>query len=134
LCVLREIRLDKARSEAIEAGRDGGVSRKQVADARCAECGLERPRVFLHEASGAFEHDERRMSLVEMADFWFDSETAKEAPAADPEHQLLCQAQLRPTAVEFAGDTAVGWLVRRSLLSSRYSFSRPTCACQARSQ
>jgi len=46
-----------------------------------------------------------------MADFWFDSETAKETPAAYPEHQFLYQAQLRAAPVEFAGDAAISWLV-----------------------
>src|SRR5690242_7041766 len=47
------------------------------------------------------------MPLVEMAHLRADIEGPQQAPACDAQHYFLLQAQLRPAAVEFAGDGAV---------------------------
>ena len=46
------------------------------------------------------------MALVEMTHLGVEAERAQQAPAADAEHQLLLQPQLRAAAVQLAGDAA----------------------------
>src|SRR5271167_271649 len=104
--VSREVSADQVGSKAIKPGSDRRVCRKQVAHACRVEADVERNTILRHKASGAFQHDERRMSLIEMAYFRFDPETLKQAPAANSEHEFLRQAQLEAAAIELAGDTA----------------------------
>src|SRR5208337_2780868 len=126
--VSREVAADQAGGEAIEAGGDGSVSREEVADARCVEADVERHTILRHEAAGAFEHDERGMPLIEMADLRLDPETLKEAPATEPEHQFLCQAQLGAATIEFARNSAIGRLVRRVIAVEQIQF-QPADLC-----
>jgi hypothetical protein len=68
--------------------------------------------VCLHETAGALEHGERRMPFVEMAHFRLNAERGKQPPPADPEKELLHQAQVRPATVKLAGDAAMHRSVR----------------------
>ena len=58
----------------------------------------------LHETACALQHGERRMAFIQVADFRLDAQRGEQSPSADPEHQFLHEAQLRPAAVKLAGD------------------------------
>src|SRR6185312_11611949 len=53
------------------------------------------------------------MPFVQVTDFGLDAESGEQPPSADPKYQLLHEAQIRPAAVELAGNPAVRWKVRR---------------------
>ena len=110
------------------------MGREQVARPGGGQRHLEGLARFLHETPGPLQDGERGVALVQMADLGPDAQAPKQPPAADAEHQLLLQPQFRSAAVQLAGDAAVGRVFAGSLLSSRYSVTRPTCTCQARSQ
>ena len=91
--------------------------------------------ILLHESAGTFQQGEGRMPFIEMADFRLDAEGIEQSPSAQPEHDLLFQAQFcarhrraRPVISRRIGAFAA------SFESSRYSLRRPTWTCQVRSQ
>ena len=77
--------------------------------------GAERQAVGPHRRARAFEHDERGVSLVEVACAGLDPERVEQAPSADPERDLLAQPHLGTVAVELAGDAPVGRFVDRNV-------------------
>jgi hypothetical protein len=99
---------DEGRRKPIEPRLDGRVGGEEVAGARDREGDVERHAVVLHEAPRPFQHGEGRVPFVEVTDLGLPPEGAQQAPAADAEHDLLEQAQLRAAAVELAGDAPQG--------------------------
>ena len=69
--------------------------------------------VCLHETAGTLQHGERRMPFIEMADFRLNAERGEQPPPADPENELLHEAQVRPAAVKLAGNASIRRKVRR---------------------
>ena len=59
------------------------------------------------EVTVALDDGERGVTLIEMTHLRGDPQRLEEPPASDTEDDLLLQAQLRPAAVELAGDPAV---------------------------
>ena len=70
------------------------------------------PGLF-HESVRAFQDGERRVPFIQMADLRVDAERAEQPPSADPEEQFLLEAQLRPAAIQLAGDPPMSGGVRR---------------------
>src|SRR5438094_4025116 len=70
-------------------------------------------RRLLHETAGAFQHGKGRMPFIQMADFRLNAKRTKQSPSADPEQYFLLEAQLRPTAIQFAGNASMRREIRR---------------------
>ena len=70
-------------------------------------------RGLLHETAGAFQHGKGRMPFIQMTDFRLNAKRAKQSPSADPEQQFLLEAQLRPAAIQLAGNPSMSGEVRR---------------------
>jgi len=49
--------------------------------------------------TGAFQHGKRCMPFVQVAVFRLNAEPGEQPPSADPEYQLLHEAQVRPAAL-----------------------------------
>ena len=108
-----QILLDQRGGETVKAGGDRGVRGKQIARTGHRQCGFEVQSAFLHKVPCAFQHGKRRMAFIQVAHLRFDAERHQQLPAADAQQYFLLQAQLRPAAVELAGDTAVCGIIRR---------------------
>ena len=119
LGVPTEVLLDEIRSEAVKAGGHRRVGGEKVPRSRDGQCDFERLPGLVHEGPGSFQNGERRMPFIQMADFRLDAKRVEQPPAADSEHNLLLQPQLRPAPVKLAGNAAVCREVRGSLLSRR---------------
>ena len=113
LGIAAEVLLDEGRSETVEAGGHRRVGGEEVARPRDGQRDFEGLPGLFHEAAGALQHGEGRMPFIQVADFRLDAERAEQPPAADPEEQFLLEAQLRPAAVQLAGDPSMGGEVRR---------------------
>ena len=62
---------------------------------------------FVHEVSRTLQHREGRMPFIQMTDFRLKAQRTKQSPSADPEQHFLFEAQLRPPAIQFAGNTSM---------------------------
>ena len=113
LGVSAEVLLDEGRSETVKAGGHRRVGGEEVARPRDGQRHFEGLPGLFHEAPGAFQHGEGRMPFIQVADFRLDAERAEQPPSADPEEQFLLEAQLRPAAIELAGDPPMSGEVRR---------------------
>jgi hypothetical protein len=105
--------LDEGGIEAVKAGSDRRVGSEEVPRSRDSQGHVKRLPCLFHEAQGAFQHGEGRMTFIQMTDFWLKAECAEQPPSADPEEQFLLEAQFRPSSIEFAGNPTVGRKVRR---------------------
>ena len=47
------------------------------------------------------------MPFIQMADFRLNTQRTKQSPSADPQQQFLLEAQLRPAAIQFAGNASM---------------------------
>ena len=112
LGITPQVLSDKIRCEAVEAGGDRCVRGKEVAGPGDGQRNLKGLPGRLHETACAFQHGERRMPFVQVADFRLDAERGEQPPPADPQDHLLHQAQVRPAAVKLAGDAAIRRKVR----------------------
>ena len=92
---------------------------EEIARARDGQRHLEGLPGVLHETARALQHRKGGVAFVQVADLRLDAQRREQAPAADPEQQFLLQAQLRPAAVQLAGDAAMRGKFAASLLSSR---------------
>ena len=110
---LRHVLLDERRRKRIEAGRHGRVGREHVAGTGGAEGVPERHVALFPEAAGAFQHEEGGVPLVEVTDVDLQLHRLERSPAADPEDDLLHEAQLVISPVQLAGDPAVHRTVHR---------------------
>lgn len=113
LGVSAEVPVDEGRREAVEARGYRGVRGEEVAGTRDGQGHVEALAAVLYECPGALEHREGRVPLVEVAHLGVQAECPEQPPAADPQHELLPEAQLRTAAVQLAGDGADGRRVRR---------------------
>ena len=104
---------DEGRSETVKAGGHRGVGGEEIAGSRNGQCDFERLPGRLHETARAFQHRERRMPLIQVADFRLDAERGEQPPSADAQDQLLHEAQIRPAAVKLAGNPPVRRKIRR---------------------
>ena len=107
LRVLLEIPLHQARRETVKARCHGSVGGKKITGARDRKCHVEWLLVVGHVRAGALQHRERGMTLIEVAYLRLQSESPQELPAADPQYELLLQAQLRTASVELGRDAAI---------------------------
>ena len=65
------------------------------------------------KAAGALQHGKGRMPFIQVTDFRLDAERAQQSPAANPKQQFLLEAQLRPAAIQLAGNSSMSGEVRR---------------------
>ena len=113
LSITAEVSFDELRCETVEARGYRGVGGEQIARSRDRQCYIEAVPGRLHETPRAFQHGERCVPFIQVANLRLDAERGKEPPAADPKDQLLHQAQVRPAAIKLAGDPAIRRKVRR---------------------
>jgi len=59
------------------------------------------------------------MPFIQVTDFRLDAKLTKQTPSANPKDYFLLEAQLRPAAIQLAGNPAMGGKFAASLLSSR---------------
>jgi hypothetical protein len=88
-CILPQVTLNQAGSEAVKPRFYGSVRCKKVAGATDGERDIERLIIVFHVATGSFQHCERSVTFIKMANFGVDSECAQEAPASNTKDQLL---------------------------------------------
>ena len=53
------------------------------------------------------------MPFIQVTDFRLNTEGREQSPSADPEQQFLFEAQLRPAAIQLAGNASMRGEVRR---------------------
>src|SRR6185295_19396256 len=113
LCVCAHILFNEAWRESIKAGIYRSVRGEEISGAGRGERDLERLPSLFHEAASALQHRARRVSFIEMTHFRRDPQRTQQPPSAHPQQQLLLEAQLRPAAIEFAGDSPMNRVVGR---------------------
>ena len=106
LRITTEVLFDKSGSETVEAGGHRRVGGEEVPRSRDGQCDIEGLRGLQHQAAGTLQHGQGCVPFVEVAHFGLDPERDEQPPATDPEEDLLGKAQLRPPAVQLAGDPA----------------------------
>ena len=111
--VTTEVLLDEGRSKTVKAGGHRRVGGEEIARSRDRQRDFEGLPGLLHEVAGAFQDGERRVPFIQVTDLRLDPERAEQPPSADPEEQFLLEAQLRPAAIELAGNPAMSGKVRR---------------------
>ena len=67
--------------------------------------------LLAHQLADPLERQERRVALVQVADFRAPPEHVQRSQPADPQQQLLANPHVAVAAVQPAGDRAVGRLV-----------------------
>ena len=102
-----EIFLDEGRGETVKAGGHCRVGGEEVPRSSDGQRDFEGLRRLLHETVCSFQHGKGRMPFVQMTHLRLEAERAEQPPAADPEHHLLLQPQLRSAPVQLAGDPAM---------------------------
>src|SRR5664280_1910302 len=110
-----KVLLDEGRSESVKTGGHCRVRGEEVARSRGGQCDFEGLLCLFHEVSGTFQDGERRVPFIQVTDFRLESEGAEQPPSADSEKQFLLEAQLRPAAIQFAGNASMSGKVRRIL-------------------
>ena len=111
--VVAEILLDECRRKTIEAGLHRRMGGKEIARSRDRQCNFKGLPGLIDEIARTLQDGKCRMSLIQMADLRMDAERAQQPPSAYSEEQLLLEAQLRPAAIQLAGDTAMRRVVGR---------------------
>ena len=111
--ITTEVSFDQSRSETVKAGGHRRVGGEEIARSRNGQRDFEGLPGRLHETPRAFQHGERRMPFIQVADFRLDAERGEQPPSTDPKHQLLHEAQIRPAAVKLAGNPPIRRKVRR---------------------
>ena len=89
------------------------MSGEEVARSSDGQRDFEGLRGLLHEAAGTFQHGKGRMPFIQMTDFRLEAKRTKQSPSADPKDQFLLQTQLRPAAIQLAGNPSMSGEVRR---------------------
>ena len=107
-----EVLVDEGRRKTIEAGGHRRVSREEIPRSSDGQSGFEGLPGLPHETAGALQDGEGRVPFIQMTDFRLNAERVQQAPSADPEQQLLREAQLRTAAIELAGDRSMSRIVR----------------------
>jgi len=74
------------------------------------------------------------MPFIQVTDFRLDANRTKQSPSANPQEQFLLEAQLRPAAIQFAGNPSMSREVREVIAVQQVKLHLPTWTCQARSQ
>ncbi len=97
----------------IEANGHGRVRGEDVARPRRPQGVPERHATIFHEAARAFQDDERSVPLVHVAHVDVEVHGLQGPPAADAQHELLHQPELRTSPVQLAGDAAIDRAVHR---------------------
>ena len=108
-----EVLFDECRRETIEAGGHCRVSGEEITRSCGRQCDFEGLPCLFHEVVGALQNGERRMAFIQMTDFRLDAQRTKQPPSADPEEQFLLEAQLRPAAIQLAGNPPMNGVVCR---------------------
>ena len=89
LGVPSQVQIDQPGGKAVEPGGDRSVGREDIADPCDRQRNVEGLSLHLHETPRPFEHGERRVALVEMADLRLEAKRTQQAPAADAQDELL---------------------------------------------
>ena len=113
LGIATEVLLDEGRRKTVKAGGHRRVGGEEVACSRDGQGDFEGLPGLFHETAGAFQHGEGRMPFIQVADFRLDAERGEQPPSANPEEQFLLEAQLRPAAIQLAGNPSMRGEVRR---------------------
>ena len=132
LGIAAEVLLHQCRSETVKTGGHRVWVVKRF-PARVTASATSKGWPSPHEAARALQHRECGVASLRWQTSGLMPERAQQPPAADAEHHFLLQPQLRPAAVQLAGDAAMSGEVRRVIAVQQVSFTRPTWTCQARS-
>lgn len=84
LGITTEVSFDKIRSKTVKAGGHRGMRGEKIARSRYGQGDFEGLSGRLHEAPRAFQHDERRMPFIQVADFRLNAELGEQPPSTDP--------------------------------------------------
>src|SRR5579864_2156570 len=107
------IRCDQLRRKPIKRGFDRSMGRENVAGARRPErLSEQQPRPAL-ERPCPLDHDKGGIPLVQVADLGLRRDRFDDAPAGDPENQLLEKSDLTASLVKPSGDATIGRAVER---------------------
>ena len=103
----------EGRIETVKTGSHGRVSGKEIAGTSGRQSHRKGLPGLFHEVAGTFQNGERRVPFIQVTDLRLEPECAEQSPTADPEEQLLLQAQIRPAPVKLAGNPPINREVRR---------------------
>jgi hypothetical protein len=103
----RPILREELQGKAIEACADRRVGGEHIACARCPHCFSEADPQAGRQRTGPFQHRERGMAFVDMADHHLRMYRFNKSPAAYPKCDLLHKPHLGTAPVELAGDASV---------------------------
>jgi hypothetical protein len=104
--------LDEGGRETVKTGGHCRVRSEEIARSCDRQCDCEGLPGLFHEVARTFQDGKRRVPLIQVTDLRLDPERAEQPPSADPEEQLLLEAQLRPASIELAGDSPMNREVR----------------------
>ena len=108
-----EVLLDEGGSETVKAGGHRRVGGEEIARSCNRQRHFEGLPCLFHEVAGTFQDGERRVAFIQVTDLRLHPERAEQPPSADPEQQFLLEAQLRPAAIQLAGNPSMSGKVRR---------------------
>src|SRR5664279_4494510 len=111
--VSTEVLLDEGRSETIKTGGHCRVGGEEVSCSGDRQRDFEGLPCLFHEVAGTFQDGERRVPFIQVTDLRLNPECAEQPPSADPKQQFLLEAQLRPPAIQLAGNASMSGEVRR---------------------
>ena len=111
LSILMEILVHELGIKTVEARGDRGVGGEQISWAGNGQRKLEGHLVIFHVAACTFENGERSMAFVQVAHLGLQADSPQQTPAADTQDDLLLEPHFRVTAIEFAGNAALGSVV-----------------------
>ena len=117
-----------AEIEQVESSGHGRMGGEDIIGARRMQGFFEAETLIRHQDTNALDGQKRRMPFVHVIDGRAEAQRFERAQAADAQHDLLADALAIIAAIELVGDFAVLAAARfcGMLLSSRYSFTRPT--------
>ena len=108
-----EILLDEGWSKTVKASGYRRVGCEKISRSCDRQRDFEGLPGLFHEVPGALQNSKRSVAFIQMTDLWLKAKCAKQPPSANPEQQFLLEAQFRPAAVEFAGNSPMSGKVCR---------------------
>ena len=115
--------------KGIVAGGHGGVGGKDRG-ATDLLGGLVQAVAGLGQLAQALQHQKGRVPLVQVPGAGLDAQGAQDAHAAQAQHDLLADARFLVAAVEPRREVPIPGGVLLTLVSIRYSWTRPARTCQ----
>src|SRR6516225_5064954 len=105
---------------------------EEISGASRSQSHVEGHIILSHETACPLEHDERSVSLVQMADLRLITKRFQQSPTKDPEQNLLKQPRLGVATIELAGNLTMNrvirWIVRVEEIELRSSHLGFPCA------